>query len=823
MPRNHAKVPSGSTSTSCFEKKSYDQRCPNPPTNHELDVPVAFPPGGRRNSFRQPVLGVPHISSPTTVDDESQSPSHCSFDCCPPSDLPCSSLQCPSPPHPSDPQPDVKPDSIGHDGYLLQPSSSHPTIDNISQVDQELAHFPDRSLLMIGVKSISVGHSHTLLLTHSGEVYGWGWNFYGEVLLDGPEIIKLPIKLPLRGIQSISAGLRHSLALSVEGKLYEWGLRRSVHRNQMAYALFPVPINLPFSIKEVYGGDGDSLTLTLVNSFAVTHDGRVVAWGCHTSYHLIEELVNVVCLSVCDDSSVAVDGNGDFFFQGTWREGSYESDGESDADEEPFITKIPVSKYITPNESLQCFFSLIRGRLYVVDITGDVWEFDKIYCDVPFIEKPTKVPGLSNIVFISGYNDICAAIDNNGKVFVWGVLSRISDFYKNTTKPLMIEAFTNVEGISVGYDFLFAYNKNTVWAWGRNEEGQLGTGDLKDRSQPVKVSFGAEILGSFDYPIQPLDSMFSGLIKLIYFEYLQYLKNFCGNHPYTKARFLTKCIISKTVAKFAKQVINGFEFLKNPQDFNLDENICDLQLILTSHYNGPEVINTRIKQLDVFYHNVGYDPELLSSFPNVKVVKLNACWRSFRTFSLNLAHLSNLKCLELDCDIHIEQLPPSLVKLVLNELNIEVIDLSYLTSLKELVLFGYISQSISEAQIPLPRSIVRLIIWLNDPVKIEIQLPNLKEFIIHEVIPTNITERNFPSLKFIQLIKANKHSLSMSPLSPTKLINEGLIQSAKLIKNECLVELSCFPWCIQYPYDQFNDVYPRYCAIKESKSILKGQ
>ncbi|KAL0213969.1 hypothetical protein P9112_006153 [Eukaryota sp. TZLM1-RC] len=32
----------------------------------------------------------------------------------------------------------------------------------------------DRSERMVGVKSISSSFAHTLLLTHSGEVYGWG-------------------------------------------------------------------------------------------------------------------------------------------------------------------------------------------------------------------------------------------------------------------------------------------------------------------------------------------------------------------------------------------------------------------------------------------------------------------------------------------------------------------------------------------------------------------------------------------------------------------------------------------------------------------------
>ncbi|KAL0214246.1 hypothetical protein P9112_006430 [Eukaryota sp. TZLM1-RC] len=164
----------------------------------------------------------------------------------------------------------------------------------------------------------------------------------------------------------------------------------------------------------------------------------------------------------------------------------------------------------------------------------------------------------------------------------------------------MIEAFDNVEGISVGDDFIFTYNKNTVWAWGRNYAGQLGTGDLIGRPQPVKV-FGSEILGTFHYSTQPLDSMFSGLIKLIYFEYLQYLKNLFGNHPYTKVRFYIKCSISKKVAKFAKQVIDGLEFLKNPEDLKLNENICDSQLRISTDYNGPKVINTRIELKNLIF------------------------------------------------------------------------------------------------------------------------------------------------------------------------------------------------------------------------------
>ncbi|KAL0206016.1 hypothetical protein P9112_001323 [Eukaryota sp. TZLM1-RC] len=130
------------------------------------------------------------------------------------------------------------------------------------------------------------------------------------------------------------------------------------------------------------------------------------------------------------------------------------------------------------------FFLFDYTSLFVIDFNGDVWRFDK-EDDDSFDNKPTKVLGLSNIVSIIGYNDIYAATDIDGKVFVLG------------EQPRCIEAFTNIEGVSLGGDFLFAYNKNTVWAWGKNDKGQLGTGDLIDRFQPAKLSFGSEILGTF--------------------------------------------------------------------------------------------------------------------------------------------------------------------------------------------------------------------------------------------------------------------------------------------------------------------------------------
>ncbi|KAL0214080.1 hypothetical protein P9112_006264 [Eukaryota sp. TZLM1-RC] len=661
---------------------------------------------------------------------------------------------------------------------------------------------PDRSGIMVGVKSISVGDAHSLLLTYSGDVYGWGYNYDGQVLYNGPQTIKSPIKSSLKSIISISAGAMHSLALCSDGQLYGWGWNRDNQINMSSFKSLPItPINVPYNIKQVYGSRC---------SFALTHEGQVIKWGNGKSFKLIKGLNNIVFISMIHNSFVAIDRYGYCYLCNL-----------------QYSLKLSVTKYTTPMSpfegSIPLVYGLRGGRyrntdyLLITDNKGDVWQFQRgNNQNDPFNNKPIRVSGLTNIVSITG-NNCCvagnvvidvfyAALDNSGKVFVWGELSRISEFYEYSDEPRCIEAFTNIEGISVGINFLFAYNKSTVWAWGRNDKGQLGTGDLIDRPQPVKV-FGSEILGTFHYPKQPLDRMFSVLIKLVYWEYLNYLQKLFGNHPYVKAKFYTKCGISKRVAQFAQEVFNVHPiqnkmFLKDPQDLNLNENICDLHLQLSTDYIGLKVINTRIKQLDVYYDEVDYDPQFLSFFPNVEVVKLGGRCRFGRN-SINLVHLSHLKCLELDFEIHIEKLPTSLVKLVLKNDLIQVADLSYLPSLNNLVPSIGFSEGILKGQLHLPQSIIRLELLLIRNFNIQMQLPNLKEFIIERYVPTNITEQNFPSLKFIQLIKFDKDSLVDSSISPTTFINRVVVKSVQLIKNEYLVELSCFPWWIQYPAEKF--------------------
>ncbi|KAL0206479.1 hypothetical protein P9112_001786 [Eukaryota sp. TZLM1-RC] len=663
------------------------------------------------------------------------------------------------------------------DPSLFHQNSSHPA-DLCSPKD-------------IGVKSISSGIDHHLLLTYSGEVYGWGWNVSGHVFYNGPKTIKSPIKLPLYDIITISAGYDHSLALSSDGKLYGWGRNGNNQINMSSSGSLPITlINIPYSVKKVYGGERCS--------FAISQEGQVVRWGDRKSFEVMNDLNNIDNLNVDGNSFLATDKENNMFY---WR------------DHDNRCTMLEVNHHSIPFEPLEnsIVFDSVSSLgwssqyMFFIDFNGEIWKFN-IGSDC-IIGEPIKIEGLGDIIYICryrGYANTYAAIDKNGQVYVWGELGSINGF---CNKPHCIGGFSDVKGISIAKDFLFAYNERTIWGSGLKNSGQLGSAELIGQLQPV-TGFGSEILSTFESSEQPLSRLFRHLIKLILFHYLYYLEEFVGNFSYLRARFYVKCGISKRVAQLAHQVFEAHPipkkmFLKDPQDLNLNDNLCDLQLHLSTAFDGPKVINTTISKLEIYIDRIRFDAGLLTLFPNVVDIKLTgkAQWRPHRII-MNFTNLPNLQCLELDYGMIVHQLPASLVKLVLKNSNILIRCLNDLPSLKELVVLSHhISYPISMGQIPLTHSINRLevVAWNKQKAfPLRIHLPKLKELIVHGIVPKYITEAKFPSLRFVHLVEPRERSLSKSPFFPTKLINQGLIKSVKLIRSEYLVELSCFPWWIQY-------------------------
>ncbi|KAL0226109.1 hypothetical protein P9112_013433 [Eukaryota sp. TZLM1-RC] len=199
-------------------------------------------------------------------------------------------------------------------------------------------------------------------------------------------------------------------------------------------------LKFPHKIKDIFIGTSVS--------FGLTEEGQLVKYSKNNSFHLFEELNSIVFVSVAGDSFITVDSIDNFFYYSGRR-----------------FTKIPVTQYLTsrtPFKGSVSFGHTLYNKIYllVVDTNGDVWKFDKNDKD-SFNNKPIKVPGLSNIDFIFCHRAIQAAVDYNGQVFAWGDLGELSDVFGDHgyCKTICLEALANVEGISVGHDFLFPTTK----------------------------------------------------------------------------------------------------------------------------------------------------------------------------------------------------------------------------------------------------------------------------------------------------------------------------------------------------------------------------
>ena len=240
------------------------------------------------------------------------------------------------------------------------------------------------------------------------------------------------------------------------------------------------------------------------NSYAVCNDSTVMSWG-HNGYSQLGNgtgpsapsyvpvpvslLTGVIaieagynhCIALKEDSTVWVWG---WNLYGQLGIGNYSN------------SNIPVNV-----SSLSGIIAIAGGGSHSLALKSDgtVWAWgENTYGELgdgsnTSSNVPVQVTGLTGITAISTGEYFSLALKNDGTVWTWGYNQHGqlgNGNNSNSNVPVQVNTLTNVIAVESGGSehALALKNDSTVWAWGRNQEGQLGTGNNSASNVPVLVS-----------------------------------------------------------------------------------------------------------------------------------------------------------------------------------------------------------------------------------------------------------------------------------------------------------------------------------------------
>ena len=366
---------------------------------------------------------------------------------------------------------------------------------------------PVRVSNLAGVVAASGGYDHALAVLADGSVRAWGANTYGQVGDGTTASRSSPVAVGgLSDIVAVSAGEGFSLALRRDGTVWAWG------RNSMGQLgngaegdrSTPVAVASLAGVAAISAGGGFAL--------AIRPDGSVWAWGDNLFGQLgdggasflrsrvpvrVPSLEGVTMAVAGFAHAVARRSDGTVWAWGQNSDGQV-GDGTTTHRESPVRVQ-GLADVVTVGAGSYHTHAIERG--------GRVWAWGsnsdgQLGSGLPvFRAAPGRVAGLDGVVAVTGGYASSYALRNDGTVWSWGanVVGALGTGSGPMTRstPARIPGLSGVTAVAAGFNFAAALRSDgSVWAWGSNLEGQLGTNVSFPYSLvPVQVAGLSQVTG----------------------------------------------------------------------------------------------------------------------------------------------------------------------------------------------------------------------------------------------------------------------------------------------------------------------------------------
>jgi YD repeat-containing protein len=111
------------------------------------------------------------------------------------------------------------------------------------------------------------------------------------------------------------------------------------------------------------------------------------------------------------------------------------------------------------------------------------------------ISVPFQVPGLDNVIDVSGGDGFTGVLKADGTVWTWGynLYGQLGDAtFSGSSSPVQVHGLDQVKLFAArDYHDLAVKQDGSAWAWGSGTNGELGDNQTANSDVPVQVQFAA--------------------------------------------------------------------------------------------------------------------------------------------------------------------------------------------------------------------------------------------------------------------------------------------------------------------------------------------
>lgn len=349
------------------------------------------------------------------------------------------------------------------------------------------------------IKLLSTGYDFSMVVKSDGSVWAWGANDSGQLGDGKTKDRHKPVRVPLDDVTAIASSEMHTIALQSGGAIWAWGHHwgqiGKPHDSSQPTDFGDAPGLLSTLSDIVAIGTGRHQAIALkadgtvwIIANVTTADDRV--WH-PTPWH-ISSLTDISTINIGEYHNLAIKTDGTVWAWGLNSEGQLGigtvSQGSSRFVEEPsqvigLSDVVAVSAGVTYSLALRDDGSVWTWGANNLGELGAKTQKDHYV--------PSQITGLESMVAVIAGSEHGLALSKGGSVWYWGYneIGRPSRFMGEiVTEPMRLEGFDGITSAASKRHILACTSDNILLAWGPNERGQLGDGTTTNRHSPIRVA-----------------------------------------------------------------------------------------------------------------------------------------------------------------------------------------------------------------------------------------------------------------------------------------------------------------------------------------------